>query len=233
MIPNNPRFISLYGANEYQDTASPEFTLFTQWRSHYEQKEDCGCYVFAQKEAVLSYKNDSVKVQLQSGQFASITGAFTLTGGTGIIIKMKQCRPMFMMGGPIEERGRLKYIDGCTDSLLLSPTKCGNPCFNALYFPPSINQTTHTHPSLRVGLVVSGQGECITPEKVIPLEAGLAFVIETDGVHSFRTFDDSGMVVVAYHPDSDFGPRDEDHPMINRTIVGGVAASMIDEIRTK
>ena len=127
----NPRFISIYGANEYCDSASPEFTLFAQWKDYYEQKDDCGCYVFAQKDAVLSYKNDSLKVQLQSGQFASITGAFTLTGGTGIIMKMQEYRPLFMMGGPIEERGRLKYIDGCTDSLLLSPTKCGNPCFNA------------------------------------------------------------------------------------------------------
>jgi hypothetical protein len=41
------------------------------------------------------------------------------------------------------------------------------------------------------------------------------------------------MRVVAYHPDSDFGPQDEDHPMINRTIVDGVSASKIDAIRTK
>jgi len=25
--------------------------------------------------------------------------------------------------------------------------------------------------------------------------------------------------VIAWHPDSDFGPRDDDHPMINRTLI--------------
>ena len=41
------------------------------------------------------------------------------------------------------------------------------------------------------------------------------------------------MDVIAFHPDSDFGAEDEFHPMINRTIVKGVAANKIDEIRTK
>lgn len=41
------------------------------------------------------------------------------------------------------------------------------------------------------------------------------------------------MDVIAYHPDSDFGPQDEDHPMVNRTIVDGVSASKLEAIRTK
>jgi hypothetical protein len=41
------------------------------------------------------------------------------------------------------------------------------------------------------------------------------------------------MDVIAFHPDSDFGPEDENHPMINRTIVNGVSANAIDEIKTK
>ena len=40
------------------------------------------------------------------------------------------------------------------------------------------------------------------------------------------------MDVIAYHPDSDFGPQDEDHPMINRTIVDGVQASRIKDIHS-
>jgi len=27
----------------------------------------------------------------------------------------------FHLGGPVEETGRLRYIDGCTDSLLIRP----------------------------------------------------------------------------------------------------------------
>jgi len=41
------------------------------------------------------------------------------------------------------------------------------------------------------------------------------------------------MDVIAFHPDSDFGATDIDHPMINRTIVDGVSANQIEEIRTK
>jgi hypothetical protein len=40
------------------------------------------------------------------------------------------------------------------------------------------------------------------------------------------------MVVVAYHPDSDYGPTHEAHPMINRTVVRGVPASQIESIHT-
>jgi len=229
----NPRFIPINGSHEYQDDAAPEFTRFRRWLGSCNQPDDIGSILFAQERCRLIYGDEPQHAELRPGQFASVTGPLTIQGGKGIILTMRAYRPPFMLGGPIEARGRLKYIDGCTDSLLLSPVKCGNPCFNALYFPPGINQTQHTHPSLRAGLVVSGRGECVTPQGRIPLEADLAFVIETDGVHSFRTFADSGMVVVAYHPDSDFGPKDEDHPMINRTIVEGVSASLIEKIRTQ
>jgi mannose-6-phosphate isomerase-like protein (cupin superfamily) len=154
-------------------------------------------------------------------------------GGKGIIIERVGYLGQFQVGGPIEPIGRLKYIDGCTDSLLIPPVMKGDPCFNALYFLPGTNQTQHTHPSMRVGMVVSGHGECITPEETIPLYPGQVFIIHEEGRHAFRTTGDSPMVVVAYHPDSDFGPEDEDHPMINRTIVEGISAAYIEEIRTK
>jgi hypothetical protein len=61
----------------------------------------------------------------------------------------------------------------------------------------------------------------------------MAFIIHQEGVHKFRTGPDSIMVVIAYHPDSDFGPEDQNHPMINRTIVQGVSAAQLTEIQTK
>lgn len=153
----------------------------------------------------------------------------------------------FLLGGPIEEQGRLKYIDGCTDSLLLSPTKKGMSCLNHLHFPSNINQTPHTHPSVRVGIVAKGHGECVTPFGNVPLVPGQLFLIlpengkfskgldgqiYNDGTHCFRTFDEE-MDVIAFHPDGDFGPEDEEHPMINRTIVDGTPAKYIDSIKTK
>jgi hypothetical protein len=43
--------------------------------------------------------------------------------------------------------------------------------------------------------------------------------IPTGSVHSFYTRE-TPLDVIAWHPDSDFGPTDENHPMRNRTILG-------------
>lgn len=161
--------------------------------------------------------------------------------------KMKY-NAMFLLGGPIQSEGRLNYIDGCTDSLLIPPIKLGNPCLNHLHFPSGIDQTQHTHPSHRIGIVAKGSGMCKTPFGELPLESGMIFIIKQwdgksfakgldgkeypCGQHAFQTFEGS-MDVIAFHPDSDFGPTDEVHPMINRTIVDGVSASELKDIQTK
>jgi hypothetical protein len=40
------------------------------------------------------------------------------------------------------------------------------------------------------------------------------------------------MDIVAFHPDSDFGPMHDDHPMINRTIIDGISASKLKQVQT-
>lgn len=180
-------------------------------------------------DAVL--ETESGRFTLKSGMYFSANNTLKMAGGRGIVMARKSHQAFFSVGGPVEAMGRLKYIDGCTDSLLISPVKMGDPCLNLLYFPPGIDQTSHTHPSDRIGVVFSGEGECETPEGIIPLRPGVMFRIPYEGQHKFRTHD-SEMRVIAYHPDSDFGPQDEDHPMINRTMVGGVSASKIASIRT-
>lgn len=171
--------------------------------------------------------------QLNSGQYFSIQEQVELEGGTGIVFERGDYSALNLIGGPVEAVGRLKYIDGCTDTLLVPPVKRGDACLNALFFPEGIDQTLHTHPSIRLGVVARGRGECRTRNEVIPLLPGNVFLIEEDAVHGFHTGAGMGMLIIAYHPDSDFGPVDEDHPMINRTIVGGVSASALDEIRTR
>jgi quercetin dioxygenase-like cupin family protein len=136
------------------------------------------------------------------------------------------------VGGPAEKVGRLKYIDGCSDTLLIAPPLKGDPCFNLLHFPPGISQTKHTHPSVRAGLIHSGRGECFTNEGTFPLLPGSMFILAPDAVHAFYTKEE-GMTLTVFHPDSDFGPTHEEHPMLNRTIVDGVSAKNIDAIRTK
>lgn len=136
------------------------------------------------------------------------------------IVQKNNFQSLATMGGPIEGRGRLRYIDGCSDSVLLSPPKLGDPCLNLLYFPPNVKQTKHTHPSIRVGAIASGSGFCLLHDgsEPVPLTVGDLFVIPQDLIHSFETKDED-MRVIAFHPDSDCGPTDESHPMINKTVI--------------
>jgi mannose-6-phosphate isomerase-like protein (cupin superfamily) len=173
------------------------------------------------------------RFDLAAGMYFAVPGNGTVSGrGTGIVIARYGYRGFFQLGGPVEETGRLNYIDGCTDSLLIPPILLGDPCLNLLCFPPGIDQTPHTHPSMRVGIVASGRGYCRTADELIPLRPGRIFVIHAQQLHSFAT-QDSPMRVIAYHPDSDFGATHEDHPMINRTIVNGKSASLLSAIRTR
>lgn len=159
------------------------------------------------------------KFSLTPGMYFAVPAGCRIGGaGQGIVITRLGYRGVFLIGGPIESEGRLRYIDGCTDSLLISPQMFGDPCLNALYFPAHVSQTEHTHPSIRIGLVAHGSGECHTPDATYPLAPGLAFAINANQRHNFST-SDSELVVIAYHPDSDFGPTHEVHPMINRTIL--------------
>lgn len=85
---------------------------------------------------------------------------------------------------------------------------------------------SHTHPSFRTGLIASASGHCQTASATISLLPGTAFCIEADSLHSFHTGDQS-LRVIAFHPDSDFGPSCDDHPMVNRTIVNGTSADRL------
>lgn len=153
-------------------------------------------------------------------------------GGRILLIHQPGANFPFMVGGPIEPVGRLRYIDGCTDSLLIPPWRKGEACLNHLHIPAGTEQTMHTHPSDRIGVVVSGSGWCETPEGETALTPGTLWRIPAEGLHRFRTTT-SALNVVAWHPDSDFGPTDDSHPMIQRTIVNGVSAAHIPDIRTR
>jgi hypothetical protein len=198
------------------------------------------CFVLrGPAQFTLRWPEGPYSITLLTGMYLSAPGPLTIEGGTGMVVSRLGYRGVFLVGGPIEPEGRLRYIDGCSDSLLVPPVIRGDPCLNHLHFPTRTAQTRHTHPSIRVGVVTSGYGRCVVPDErnpdedvTIPLRPGHLFLIPVGGEHSFFT-DDSEMDVIAYHPDSDTGPDHDDHPMVNRTIVGGVPASQIAEIRTR
>jgi quercetin dioxygenase-like cupin family protein len=163
-------------------------------------------------------------VLLRAGRWFALPGGCRLHIHTASRV-IAACRAEYhgtrSFGGPIEAAGRLRYIDGCSDTLLAAPPLLGDPCLNHLHFPPGIVQTMHTHPSVRCGAIARGAGYCETPTRRIPLEPGAVWIIWAGSAHRFIT-DDQSLDVIAYHPDSDWGPTDEEHPMLNRTWVDGV-----------
>lgn len=154
---------------------------------------------------------------LRAGMYFSVPGAFRIQGeGEAVLFQRHGYRGLFSIGGPVEKSGRLTYIDHCTTTLICPPPRDGDPCLNLLSFPPSLKQSPHIHPTIRLGAVISGSGYCVLAGGRQALEPGIAFVIEPNLLHSFES-GPNGLNVIAYHPDSDGGPTDESHPMLNRT----------------
>lgn len=185
-------------------------------------------------EGTIVLKDPRGEFALGARMFFAAPGACVIdgTGACGLVISRLDYQGLWQLGGPVEQTGRLCYIDGCSDTLLISPPRLGDPCLNHLHIPPGTSQTAHTHPSERIGIIVRGTGECRTPAGARTLTAGMAWRIPTGVRHSFHTTD-SSLDVIAWHPDSDCGPTDSDHPMVSRTIVNGVSASRIDAIKTR
>ena len=165
-----------------------------------------------------------VDFSLGVGCYAQVPGGALVRGGAGLIIYSPEYIGLAQAGGPVEASGRLNYIDGCSDSLLVCPAQLGEPCLNLLHLPPGIHQSAHTHPSERIGIILRGSGVCRTAAGDTLLQAGMFWFIPPEFVHSFHTYGDA-LDVLAWHPDSDFGPSHDAHPMINRTIVDGVPAN--------
>jgi len=161
--------------------------------------------------------------RLQSGQWFALPDGVDLQLGPQarlLVVQSVGFRGLAALGGPIESIGRLRYIDRCSDTLLMSPPLLGDPCLNHLHFPSGVEQTEHTHPSGRFGAIASGVGYCDTRAGRITLDEGAIFHIPAGTHHRFVT-EGHFMNVIAFHPDSDWGPTDENHPMINRTWVYG------------
>ena len=153
--------------------------------------------------------------------FALPGGARVQVEGLTVVIERVgyRCLPLV---GTIEERGRLAYIDGCSDTLLAAPARLGDPCLNLLHFPSGVRQSVHSHPSIRLGVVARGQGFAFGPEGEgewrQALEPGTLFLLPAHQMHAFSTEEgDSTLTIIAFHPDSDWGPTDGVHPMLNRT----------------
>ena len=157
---------------------------------------------------------------LPAGGYAVVADPAVVEGGAGVHVRCAGHRGLFVVGGPVESAGRLRYIDGCSDTLLVAPTVRGDPCLNYLHLPAGVVQTDHEHPSLRAGIVLRGDGTCVVGDRAERLSPGTVFVLEAGTTHRFESGSRT-LEIVAWHPDSDFGPTDDDHPMLNRTFRPG------------
>ena len=163
-----------------------------------------------------------LELRADEGAFFGMPGTLELgVDGEVVVIERLGFRGL-PMAGRIEDVGRLSYIDGCSDTVLVAPPRLGDPVLNHLHFPPGTDQTVHSHPSIRLGVVARGLGVAFGPgprgsrgwER--PLEPGAVFLLNAHEMHAFRTADQS-LDIIAFHPDSDWGPTDGAHPMLNRT----------------
>ncbi|QDV47127.1 Cupin domain protein [Stieleria neptunia] len=227
-MDHEPDAVSLFAAQtrplcDLSDSSFP--AVLYGWKDEgLTLQSDATHYGFVQRgRAVL--KLGGHDFQLTPGMYFSAAGECRLEGsGSGFVASRIGYRGLFQLGGPIEATGRLRYIDGCSDTLLISPAVKGDPCLNLLHIPPHTRQTAHTHPTVRFGIIVGGQGVCRSPNQDLALQPGDIFSIRPEGIHSFNTTHDS-LLVIAWHPDSDCGPTHGDHPMINRTVIDGVSAA--------
>lgn len=182
----------------------------------------CSIYGYSYGDSTLII--DGKSFQLEKGQYfgLGVTESCSISASERLFLIIRLGYMVPNVIGWVEKRGRLSYIDGCSDSLLVYPARLGDSSLNLLYFPPGINQTFHRHPSIRLGCVIDGEGLSEHGEAnkldVTELTPGVSFCLNEQERHRFRTAN-SSMTVIAFHPDGDWGPTDHNHTMLNRTYI--------------
>jgi len=215
---------------EFRDGPHP--TIIRTWNGESLDLEPDASHFIMVFSGSIQVAHGDISTCLGTGCFGTVPESASVSGvGEALIVSSLGYRSMALFGGPLEAHGRLRYVDNCTNSILLSPPVRGEPCLNFLRLPRSTSQTSHTHPSLRVGLVYSGTGRCETPHGMLDLLEGTVFVIPPGSLHSFQS-GDTDLRIVIYHPDSDSGPTHTDHTMLNRTFIEGVSARDLPHLQT-
>lgn len=96
----------------------------------------------------MAIDNGGLKASLAVCCYGAFPGGTQISGtGNAVIVSSVNYKCMALFGGPLEIDGRLRYVDGCTNSLLLAPPVKGEPCLNFLNLPTGTHQTPHTHPT--------------------------------------------------------------------------------------
>jgi mannose-6-phosphate isomerase-like protein (cupin superfamily) len=209
-------------------------TKITVWSGGYMQlEEEASHYIVVYSGRAVVGHGDDVRM-LGEGHYGVFPGKTELVagGGAALIVSSMGYNAMPLFGGPIEDTGRLRYIDNCKNTVLLPPPVKGEPCLNFLDLCPGVTQTPHTHPSIRIGMILRGNGACGTANGTLPLSTGTLFVIPPETLHSFESREEP-LKIVIYHPDSVDGPTHTSNTMLNNTFVDGKTAQEMPQLHTK
>lgn len=118
------------------------------------------------------------------------------------------------------DMGNLSYMDGGTNTTAINPGRLGDPVINYVHFPAGMYQTLHTHPSHRVGLILSGNGKIeLDNNQYFEVKQGDAFYMRRNCLHNFITTNEP-VILLVFAPDSGTGPTDEVNPLKVRTYIG-------------
>jgi len=171
-----------------------------------------------------SVRTPQLQIRGEAGMFFAVPGDFSVEGGGRVVLIQRFGYRGLFVAGRIEETGRLSYIDGCSSTILVPSARVGDPVLNYLRIPGGIDQSRHTHPSIRLGVIARGSGKASGRNTLDgknweeSLEPGTVFLLDAQELHSFSTVSSvEGLHVITFHPDSDWGPTDDAHPMITRT----------------
>jgi quercetin dioxygenase-like cupin family protein len=170
-----------------------------------------------------SYYSDNVKLEDVNAALA-VNNHFTIKcgQGTAIVIEYMGIR-LLESRYYVQDKlgmGNLSYIDGGTNTTAVNPGRLGDPVVNYVHFPAGMNQTLHTHPSHRVGMILKGRGSVELDNSVFPLTQGDVFFMQRNVLHNFTCPYNEDVVLFVFSPDSGTGPTDEVNPLKIRTYVG-------------
>lgn len=170
-----------------------------------------------------SYYSDSVKFEDVDAAFA-VNNHFTVKCGSGTAVVVEYMGLHLLESRyfvqEVLDMGNLSYMDGGTNTTAVNPGRLGDPVINYVHFPAGMEQTLHTHPSHRVGMVLKGHGKIELDDGEFPLKTGDVFFMQRNVLHNFKCPYDENVVLFVFAPDSGTGPTDEVNPLKIRTYVG-------------
>jgi len=170
-----------------------------------------------------SYYSNKVKFEDVCAALA-INNHFTVKCGTGTAVVVEYLGLRLLESRyyvqDVLDMGNLSYMDGGTNTTAINPGRLGDPVINYVYFPAGMQQTLHTHPSHRVGMVLKGHGLVELDNGEFPLQQGDVFFMQRNVLHNFKCPYGEEVVLFVFAPDSGTGPTDEVNPLKIRTYVG-------------